>query len=220
MLRAIVVGGGTVSEGTLDSCPQALASYGLTESCSMATLVPPGASERVRRSAGHPLPGIDVRIAAGGRIEIRGEVVMRGYLDDPEGTREALRDGWLRTGDIGEIDEDGSLRVLARREDLIVSGGENVYPAEIEAVLRAHPDVIDAVVIGLPDPEWGEVPLALVVQRSPETTDILSFLRKRLAGFKIPRVVPVEAIPLLPNGKPDRVSIRSRYVSPTLPPPP
>jgi acyl-CoA synthetase (AMP-forming)/AMP-acid ligase II len=186
----------------------------------MATLVPPGASDHGRRSAGLPLPGIDVRIATDGRIEIRGEVVMRGYLDDPAGTREAFREGWLRTGDIGEIDEDGSLRVLARREDLIVSGGENVYPAEIEGILRAHPDVIDAVVIGIPDPEWGEVPLALVVQRSRGATEILSFLRERLAGFKIPRIVPVEAIPLLPNGKPDRVSIRSRYISPTLPPPP
>jgi len=111
------------------------------------------------------------------------------------------------------------LAVLARREDLIVSGGENVYPAEIEGVLRAHPDVIDAVVIGIPIRNGGGPP-RLVVQRSSRTTELLSFLRERLAGFKIPRVIPVEAIPLLQNGKPDRFSIRSRYVSPTPPPPP
>ncbi len=218
-LRAIVVGGGAVSKGTLDACPQALASYGLTESCSMATLVPPGAPEGVRRTSGLPLPGIEVRIAADGRIEIRGEVVMRGYLDDAIATREALRDGWLRTGDIGEIDDAGALRVLARREDLIVSGGENIYPAEIEGVLRGHPDVMDAVVIGIPDPEWGEVPLALVVGRSRATAGILPFLRERLAGYKIPRIVGVDSIPLLPNGKPDRAALRARYV-PLKPPAP
>lgn len=217
-LRAIVVGGGPVSRETIESCPQALASYGLTESCSMATMVRPGAPMRQRLTAGHPLPGIDLRIDPHGRIEIRGEVVMQGYLDDPEGTRESLRDGWLRTWDIGEVDHEGCLRVHARREDLIISGGENVYPAEIEEALRSHPRVVDAVVIGVQDADWGESPLAIVVLESGDTAELTAFLKARLAGFKIPRITVTDRIPLLENGKPDRAAIRARYGSPTTPP--
>ena len=183
-VRAAVVGGGPVSPALLDACPQALATYGLTETCSMVTLVRPGSPVEQRRSAGPALPGSDLRIAQDGVIEVRGPVVMRGYLDDPEATRAVLRDGWLRTGDLGEIDRDGCLRILARRHDLIISGGENVYPAEIEHALCEHPDVADAVVIGVPDAKWGEVPLAIVVLRQPGRPDLGAFLETRLARYK------------------------------------
>ena len=99
----------------------------------------------------------------GGVIEVKGPVVMRGYLDDEAATAAAIRGGWLRTGDLGEIDARGNLRVLARRDDLIVSGGENVYPAEIEQALLAHPAVADALVVGVPDERWGEVGRAYVI---------------------------------------------------------
>jgi O-succinylbenzoic acid--CoA ligase len=209
-VRAVVVGGGPVSPALLEACPQAMASYGLTESCAMVTLVRPGASEAQRRTAGQALPGVGLRIAADGVIELRGPMVMRGYLDDPEATAAALRDGWLRTGDLGELDGDGCLRVLSRRDDLIVSGGENVYPAEIEHALREHTMVADAVVVGVPDGQWGEVPLAFVELRAPGEPDLRAFLAPRLARYKIPRIAFVDAIPRLANGKPDRASLKSR----------
>ena len=172
-LRAIVVGGGPIAEELIDAGPAVLSSYGLTESCSMATLVRPGAASGERHSAGPPLPGLRVRIVdetgrelpaeTEGSIEIRGPVVMKGYLADRTATRSALRSGWLRTGDIGLLDPAGCLHVAARREDLILSAGENIYPAEIEAALRLHPEVADLVVIGVADAEWGQRPLAVVV---------------------------------------------------------
>ncbi|MBX3715324.1 MAG: o-succinylbenzoate--CoA ligase [Burkholderiales bacterium] len=208
-VRAVVVGGGPVSPALLEACPQAMASYGLTESCAMATLVRPGASDAQRRTAGQALPGVELRIAADGVIELRGPMVMRGYLDDPEATAASLRDGWLRTGDLGEIDGDGCLRVLSRRDDLIISGGENVYPAEIEHALREHPAVADAVVVGVPDEQWGEAPLAFVELRAPGEPDLRAFLAPRLARYKIPRIAFVDAIPRLANGKPDRAALKS-----------
>ncbi|MGE0355389.1 MAG: AMP-binding protein [Burkholderiales bacterium] len=207
-VRAVVVGGGPVSPALLEACPQALATYGLTESCAMATLVRPGSPPAARRTAGPALPGIGLRIAEDGVIELRGPTVMRGYLDDAAATAAAIRDGWLRTGDLGELDPDGSLRVLARRDDLIVSGGENVYPAEIEQALREHPEVADAVVIGVPDDRWGDVPLAIVELRRPGAPDLRAFLAPRLARYKLPRVVLTGSIPRLANGKPDRDSLR------------
>ncbi len=206
-VRAVVVGGGPVSAALLDACPQALATYGLTETCSMVTLVRPDSPVAQRRTAGRPLPGIELRIAADGVIEVRGPVVMRGYLDDPVATQAALQDGWLRTGDLGEIDAGGNLRVLSRRDDLIISGGENVYPAEVEHALREHPDVADAVVVGIPDEQWGEVPLAFVELRAPGAPDLDAFLAPRLARYKRPRIRFVAAIPRLANGKPDRAAI-------------
>jgi O-succinylbenzoic acid--CoA ligase len=207
-VKAVVVGGGPASAALVEACPQALATYGLTESCAMATLVRPGAALPQRLAAGQALPGIDLRIAADGVIEVRGPTVMRGYLDDAEATASALRDGWLRTGDLGELDGEGCLRVLSRREDLVISGGENVYPAEIEEALREHPDVADAVVIGVPDDRWGEVPLALVELRHPGAPDLRAFLEPRLARYKLPLVRIVEAIPRLASGKPDRAALR------------
>lgn len=207
-VRAAVVGGGPVSPALLEACPQALASYGLTESCAMATLVRPGAAPAQRRTAGQALPGIELRIAADGVIELRGPTVMRGYLDDAEATRAAIVEGWLRTGDLGELDAEGSLRVLSRRDDLVISGGENVYPAEIEHALREHPQVADAVVIGIADEKWGEVPLAFVQLRAPGSPDLGAFLAPRLARYKLPRVEFVAEIPRLANGKPDRAALK------------
>ena len=209
-VRAVVVGGGPVSPALVEACPQALATYGLTESCAMATLVRPGSPPAARRTAGQALPGIGLRIAEDGVIELRGPTVMRGYLDDAAATAAAIRDGWLRTGDLGELDPDGSLRVLARRDDLIVSGGENVYPAEIEQALLAHPAVADALVVGVPDERWGEVPLALVVLRGPAEPDLRAFLETRLARYKLPRIVFERELPRLANGKPDRATVKSR----------
>jgi O-succinylbenzoic acid--CoA ligase len=160
-------------------------------------------------TAGLPMPGIELRVVAG-EIELRGPQVMRGYRGHPP------VDGWFRTGDLGELDPEGRLVVHARRSDLIVSGGENVYPAEIEAVLAAHPQVSEAAVVAAPDERWGQVGVAFVSAGATEA-ELRAFLRERLASFKLParfvfvpaRFVFVDALPRLANGKPDRRALQS-----------
>ena len=161
-----------------------------------------------------PLRGTEVRIAVDGRdappgapgeIVVRGPTVMQGYLHDPDATARALRDGWLHTGDIGYLDADGGLHVLDRRDDLIVSGGENVYPAEIEAVLLEHPAVDDAGVAGVPDADLGARVVAWIVAAPgtrPQVEALQQHCRDRLAGFKQPREFRfVDALPRNAAGK-------------------
>lgn len=162
-----------------------------------------------------PLPGTRIRIvdaadtpvAAGleGEIQVRGPSVMHGYLDDPEATSRTLRGGWLATGDFGRLDAAGRLRVLDRRSDLIVSGGENVYPAELEGVIASHPDVLEAGIVGVPDARFGARPLAFVVWRAGAARDpaaLAAWCRARLAGYKQPvDFVAVEALPRNASGK-------------------
>jgi O-succinylbenzoic acid--CoA ligase len=132
-------------------------------------------------------------------------MIFAGYEGRPDETARALRDGWLHTGDLGALDGDGYLAVADRRDDLLVSGGENVYPAEVEAVLLAHPAVTDAAVVGRPDPRWGAVPVAAVVLRpGAEVSDdaLAAHCRERLAGFKVPVAYHrLAALPRTPGGK-------------------
>ncbi len=136
---------------------------------------------------------------------MRGPTLMRGYANRPDETRRVLRDGWLHTGDIGQLDARGRLFVLDRRRDLIVSGGENVYPAEVEAALLEHPDVLEAGVAGVADAAFGRRPAAWLVLRpgrSPETQELERFCRQRLAGYKVPvRFLRVDALPRNAAGK-------------------
>jgi O-succinylbenzoic acid--CoA ligase len=140
-----------------------------------------------------------------GEICVCSATVMRGYWRRPEATAAALRGGWLRTGDIGRLDAAGGLHVLDRRSDLIVSGGENVYPAEIEAVLLAHPDVVEVGVASVPDVEWGARPSAWWVARPDaraDATALARFCRERLAGYKVPVAFHrVETLPRTAAGK-------------------
>ena len=191
-------------------CP----TYGLTEATSqVATAAPPRAGAR-EPSPMLPVLGTQVRIVSGGRdagpgtegeIVVRGATVMRGYLHDDEANARALRDGWLHTGDIGYLDAAGGLHVLDRRDDLVVSGGENVYPAEIEAVLLEHPAVEDAGVTGVPDADFGARVVAWVVIKpgcSASVEALQSHCRATLAGFKQPREFRlVEALPRNAAGK-------------------
>ncbi len=231
-LRLVLLGGGPAPRSLLEralSLGFPLApTYGLTEAASQVATRPPGATGGPNddpASGLRPLPGVELRIvdesgaplAPGrdGEIQVRGPTVMSGYLDAPEETARALRDGWLATGDLGRLDAAGGLRVLDRRQDLIVSGGENVYPAEVESVLIAHPDVADAGVVGAPDPEYGARPLACVVaaaSRRIEPAELLEFCRRRLAGYKVPsRILLVDALPRTATGK-----LRRRTLSDSL----
>jgi O-succinylbenzoic acid--CoA ligase len=214
-LRAVLIGGGPVPPDLLERCPRALPTYGMTETCSGVTLVAEGASKADRATAGRPMAGVELQIRAEdgtplppgqpGTIAVRGPMVIRGYLD-PAATAKALKDGWLDTGDFGMRDAAGRLTVLTRRTDLILSGGENVYPAEIEAALRAHPHVHDAAVVAIPHDRWGQAPLAFVVSSERlDEADLRGFLAQRLAKYKLPVAFRVlSTLPLLPSGKVDR----------------
>jgi acyl-CoA synthetase (AMP-forming)/AMP-acid ligase II len=161
-----------------------------------------------------PLPGVEVRILHEGReatpgvageILVRGDTILQGYLRDGGATQPALREGWFHTGDVGYLDAAGGLHVLDRRDDLVVSGGENVYPAQVEAVLTDHPDVAEAGVAGLPDGDLGARVVAWVVMRpgSPPDADALgAFCRQRLGGYECPREFRiVQALPRNAAGK-------------------
>jgi len=161
--------------------------------------------------------GAELAPGAAGEICVRGATLMRGYLGRPVETAQALHGGWLRTGDIGVLDEHGRLRILDRRDDLIVSGGENVYPAEIEAVLASHPAVVEAGVIGRPDVRFGARPVAFVVARNSDlpTDEVLNaYCRGRLAGYKIPiSYYTVESLPRNSSGKLLRRDLRDALAS-------
>ena len=215
-LRAVIVGGGPVPEELINECPQALPTYGLTEAGSMLTCARPGCDDYERHAAGKCLPGTEIKIlneaglevprGAEGMIIARGPGIARGYWKNPILSARVFYEGWLHTGDIGRLDERGNLYVLARRSDLILSGGENVYPAEIERALLTHPGVAAAVVLPIADDAWGQVPGALIVfKNSPvKESELLAHLEQQLARYKLPRrIVFTDKIPLLGNGKVD-----------------
>ncbi|MDX6625840.1 MAG: o-succinylbenzoate---CoA ligase [Solirubrobacterales bacterium] len=204
--RAILVGGGPVPEGALEEAiakgATVVQTYGLTETCSQVTTLAPADARRKLGSAGRPLLTTHLRIQEG-EILIQGPTVAPGRAD---------ADGWLHTGDLGRIDEEGFLYVVDRIDDLIVSGGENVVPAEVEEVLLRHPEVADAAVIGREDPEWQQAVTAVVVLVSgSEITpdDLRRHCSESLAGFKVPkRVELAAALPRTPSGKLMRRALR------------
>lgn len=194
--------------------------YGLTETCSGLTYLDEAHMETKPGSVGLPLVGVDVRVVdpagndvgvgAEGEVVARGPKVSPGYLDDPEATAEAFRDGWFHTGDIGCFDEDGYLYIRDRLKDMIRSGGENMSSAEIENVLADHPKVLAVAVVGAPHPRWVEVPVAFVVGRPGlDAADLIEHARRRLGGFKVPKeIYLVEELPTNPSGKILKRSLR------------
>jgi O-succinylbenzoic acid--CoA ligase len=216
-LRTVLLGGAAapadlLARAAAAGVPVAL-TYGLTEAASQVATASVEETRRKPGSAGRPLLFTAVDICdetgrrlpdgAAGEIVISGPTVMAGYYRDDDATESVLRDGRLRTGDIGLLDAEGDLWVLDRRSDLIVCGGENVYPAEVENVLRSHPAVESACVVGLPDAEWGQQVAAVVTLReAAEVPDLLAFARDRLAGYKLPRLIVVaDSLPLTSSGK-------------------
>ena len=206
--------------------------YGCTESSGGLTVMGPEDHRRalagepeLLESAGRPALGTDIRIVDDegrdcppgevGEIIGRGPQVMTGYWNLPDATAETLRDGWLHTGDAGTLDADGYLYVKDRIKDMIVSGGENVYPAEVENVLVEHPAVADVAVIGVPDERWGEAVKACVVAAPDQTIDeeeLLGFCRSRLAGFKTPKSVDVlDELPRNASMKVLKTELRAPY---------
>ncbi len=202
-LRAFVLGGGPVPGDLLDWAHEhdlpVRSTYGMTETCSQIAVTEPWEHRAL------PVPGAELAIGPAREILVRGPMVAAAALGDG---------GWLHTGDVGHIDRDGALTVEGRIKELIMTGGENVAPATVEAALTAHPSVADAAVAGVPDPEWGEAVTAYVVERrSVSDYELLAFCRERLAGYQVPKaVVRVTALPRNAAGKlqRDRLVVASR----------
>jgi O-succinylbenzoic acid--CoA ligase len=228
-LRLILLGGAAAPKELLEACAQLnlpiAITYGLTETASQVATLPPEAVRLKPGSVGKPLLWNRVQILddsenilpanAVGEVCVSGPVVMPGYWQDEPATQAVLRGGWLHSGDLGYLDDDGDLWVVQRRTDLIVSGGENVYPAEVEAVLRQHSAVMDVCVVGIPDAEWGQRVVAVVVvkdQLSVTEASLIAFARLSLAGYKIPREVHfVKELPMTASGKVSRQAVTGLF---------
>jgi len=186
--------------------------YGLTEATFTCIDAPP--SEGRPGSVGPPVWGVEVRVGEGGELFVRGQNVMLGYLDDPDATASVIRDGWLRTGDVGEIDGEGRVRVVDRLKDMILRGGHNVVPAEVEAALLEHPAVTGAAVVGRDHPRLGEEVVAVLVARDVTVAELDAFVRERVAKTGVPREVAfVDALPLGPSRKVLRRVLRAQIES-------
>jgi acyl-CoA synthetase (AMP-forming)/AMP-acid ligase II len=189
--------------------------YGLTETCGPACLISPEAALAKAGSTGPAFFHTDVRVVDGdgvpvapgevGEVIIRGAHIMREYWNRPDATAETIRDGWLYSGDLATIDAEGFVYIQDRKKDMIITGGENVYPAEIEDVLARHPKLSESAVIGMPSDRWGETPLAVVVVKPGETVtadEVIDFCNGKLARYKIPKGVEfIDVIPRNPTGK-------------------
>jgi acyl-CoA synthetase (AMP-forming)/AMP-acid ligase II len=231
-LKSIAYGASPIAESVLRNARATFGCafvqfYGMTESCGGGSYLSPRAHDLPGKltSCGEPWPGTEMAIfcpegkALGvgeiGEIVIRGDVVMKEYWKREDATAEALEGGWLRTGDVGFRDADGFYFVHDRIKDMIVSGGENVYPAEVEGAIMGCPGVADVAVIGVPDAKWGESVKALIVAapgERPEPADIIAWARARIAGYKAPKSVDfIDALPRNPSGKVLRRELRKPY---------
>ena len=229
-VRVFVVGGAPCPEPLIEQylakgAPFAQG-YGLTETAPMATFLLPRDALRKVGSAGQPPLYTDVRcvdeegrpVPAGerGEICIKGPNIMAGYWNRPDATADVIDDdGWFHSGDIGSFDDEGYLYVIDRVKDMVISGGENVYPAEVESVLQGHPGIADVAVVGLPDARWGEAVTAIVVPSAdgaPTLDEVRDFAGSRLARFKLPtRLQVVDELPRNPAGKILKFELRDRF---------
>ena len=231
-LRIAVVGGAPMPEALLrtwgDRDVALVQGYGLTEAAPNVLCVPPEDARRKLGYAGKPYPHVEVALAdehtgevltgpARGELLVRGPNVFAGYWRNDTATEETIVDGWLRTGDVAERDDEGFYRIRDRVKDMFISGGENVYPAEIESVLHDHPGVVEAAVVGVPHERWGEVGVAFVVARGGADVtedDLLARCRDRLARFKVPTsVVLVDELPRSAMNKVLKTDLRERWTS-------
>lgn len=204
--------------------------YGLTESCGPGTLLLPEDAEARLGSCGRPQMHTEAKVidaqgntiapgsGVAGELLLGGRHMMKGYWNNPEATAGALVDGWLHTGDVCTMDADGFITICDRLKDMIISGGENIYPAELENVLVACPDVQEAAVIGIASAKWGETPLALVVAApgaNPSQESLLDYCKQHLASYKVPQLFKlVDSLPRNPSGKLLKQELRARYPEP------
>jgi fatty-acyl-CoA synthase len=218
-LRRVIVGGAPMPEALLETWAARgtaiVQGYGLTEAAPNVLCLPPEDAVRKIGFAGKPYPFVDVDLSGDSELLVRGPNVFPGYWRNLEATEAAFTgDGWLRTGDIAERDDEGFYRIRGRLKEMYISGGENVYPAEVEAVLHEHPQVADAAVVGVPDDRWGEVGVAYVVADGVTEDELVSWCGGRLARFKIPRAVHfVAEIPRNSMGKVQKSELHERELA-------
>jgi long-chain acyl-CoA synthetase len=239
-LETVIYGGSPMPPAVIAEARAALGcdlvqSYGMTEACGPITFLDPEDHRRGGArlsSAGRVADGVEIRIhdpatgeelpvGATGEVWTRSALLTPGYLGDEEDTARAFRDGgWFRTGDAGHLDEDGYLFLTDRITDMIITGGENVYPVEVENVLADHPAVADVAVVGAPHERWGETVVAMVVAAegaAPTEHDLIAFCRERLAHYKCPtRIDFIDELPRTPSGKVLKRQLR-RPAAPSLP---
>jgi fatty-acyl-CoA synthase len=199
--------------------------YGLTEAGPNTFWLPAEEVQKKPSAVGYPLFHIDVKAVrpdgsscgAGeaGELLIRGPHVTPGYWNNPVETSKVIVDSWLHTGDLAQADEDGAYTIIGRIKDMIISGGENIYPAEVESVMYAHPAVAEAALIGVPDAKWGEVGRAIVVIKAGETLTaemLITFMQERLAKYKLPKtVVFTDSLPKTGPGKVDKIALQASF---------
>jgi O-succinylbenzoic acid--CoA ligase len=208
--RTILLGGAAIPPSLLEAAREAganlVTTYGMSETCGGCVY------------NGRPLDGVSVRTGESGIIAICGPVLFTGYRNRPDLTASALSDGWFQTSDLGTLGRSGTLSVHGRADEMIITGGKNVAPAEVAAALETHPAVREAVVLGEPDPDWGHHVTAVVVPTAPATppalNDLQAHVRKSLAPHAAPKVlILVQEIPLLPSGKPNLPALRALSTS-------
>ncbi|WP_046176632.1 o-succinylbenzoate--CoA ligase [Domibacillus indicus] len=221
-LRCVLLGGGPAPLSLLEECKEreipVFQTYGMTETASQIVTLSPEDALRKIGSAGKPLFPCAVKIdgESEGEILVSGPNVTPGYLNRPDANHDVFETGWFRTGDIGRLDEEGFLYVLDRRSDLIISGGENIYPAEIESVLAGHPAVGEAGVTGVPDHRWGSVPAAFYTAEKPVSEEELrEFCRQKLARYKVPAYfIKADSLPRNASNKLLRRELSKRWREP------
>jgi acyl-CoA synthetase (AMP-forming)/AMP-acid ligase II len=227
-LRYLYYGGAPIPSALLRQCMEVFGCgfvqlYGMTEAA--GTIVALGPEDHDKEtgarfdSVGKPLAGVELKILKTGEIATRSAATMLGYYRLPEATAETIDDeGWLRTGDAGFIDSEGYLHLRDRIKDVIISGGENIYPAEVENAIGGHPQIAEVAVIGVPDEKWGESVLAVVVTKTPDplpAESVIAWARARIASFKAPkRIEFVNALPRNASGKILRRELRERFRAP------
>lgn len=228
-LRNIGVGGAPTPPGLIEECREALPHcgytdhYGQSETGPLTILKPEDTTTRAG-TVGQPAQGVELRIVDGdgnpvppgtvGELVTRGPYLMEGYFGDEEETARYFRDGWGWTGDLGRADEDSYVTLAGRSREIIISGGFNIHPSEVETALASHPAVADCTVFGVPDERWGETPIAYVVSAEPVSgDDLIAHCAKRLARYKRPReIVFVNVIPRTPSGKVQKPHLRDAYL--------
>jgi len=232
-MKTVIYGASPIAQDTLEKAIKIMDCnfwqvYGLTETNGAVTFLSPEDHEPSKgklRSCGKPGYGAEIRVVDedGKELPVRevGEIIikcgnnMKGYWNNPEATEESVVDGWLYSGDAGYFDKDGFLFIHDRVKDMIVSGGENIYPAEVENALMNHEDILDAAVVGIPDDKWGEAVKAFVVLKEGadlKDDEIISYVRTQIAGYKCPKSINyVEELPRNPSGKILRREIRAPF---------
>lgn len=234
-LRYVMTGGAPLPKITIENFYRRMGYhinqvFGLTEGTALTTILGPEDAHRKPGSAGKPLFYVDLKIVNDegrevprgriGEIIQKGPTVMKGYWNNPKATGETIRNGWLYTGDLGYLDEEGFIYIVDRKKDMIISGEENIYPAEIEQVLYTHPKIKEVAVIGVPDDKWGESVKALVVCKPGEKLtedEVIAYAKQHLASYKKPKYVEfIDEIPRNPSMKVLKNVLREKYGKPTV----